>query len=195
MERSKSPGRVIDPCPSPGLDPCPMTEAVRRPARRNMRRSPCRTIACVSEPRSVLVEVFGADHFAGNMKIRRKLIFPAVSAGTPAIPFVRLCSRRDVVRDRINAGYDRGLPRGHVIGVHAGRYFDAARAHADGCRHVRLDIDAAAPCRVQGYGGVRRVDFKDRPAAGASQIDVQGSFRDTDLDRLVVQVQKGELGI
>ena len=129
------------------------------------------------------------------MRIRRGLLFPAVSDRTPGIPLVRLRGCPHGVGNRVSAGDNGRLTRIHVVSILPCRHFSPAGANGDPCFSVGLDVDAVAPRGGQCNCGIRGVDFECRPVINVAQTDIQRTFRHPHLDSLVVQVQEGELGV
>ena len=91
VEWRVAPRRVVDPGPAPWRDPGPAAVAVRRPVGGDRARHPQRAVFGVVAPDAVLVEVFVAGHFGGDVTRRGGAV---VAHGRAAGPSRRSCRAR-----------------------------------------------------------------------------------------------------
>ena len=191
----KTPGRVVDPGPAPGLDPRPAAIAVRRPVGYGDLRVPHGAVGGVLRPLAIGVELLVARQVARHELGRGRAVFQRVARGHPLVKRVALRraglgdDQRAPAVEHLLARADVGdLPR---FAVHAG----GARVHRQP-RGVgaRVDVDAVF-ARLRGHHGqLRGIDL--HPLAGAQLAHAQGhaAVHQRHLRGVVVQLGHAQIG-
>src|SRR5262249_29004471 len=154
---------IVDPGPAPGVDPDPVAEVVRRPSSGDGARGPNRAVVGVVAPGAVGVEVFVADHVAGDVTggdLGVGLV--AVAGLAPAIEIVGRGRSAELGGDVVEAGDAGGLAGVYGEGRAAARDDGIAAAHGDeGQAVIAIGIDAVVAGAQEGDGDVGGVDFED----------------------------------
>ena len=89
VKRSKAPGFILHPSPSPGRDPDPMTVTVWRPPCGDARGKPHVTVIGNISPLAVVIEIVVADDVTRDVAGRLRMFFTIVAGTAPAVKFVK----------------------------------------------------------------------------------------------------------
>src|SRR5207245_6824108 len=116
LERREAPRRIVDPRPAPRFHPGPVAVAVRRPARGHGTGHPHHPVIRGFTPVAVVIQVLVADHAAGDVARRARVVPAAVASGAPVLPLVRADRVAHVVARRAAARYHGCLLRVHREG-------------------------------------------------------------------------------
>src|SRR5262245_25948376 len=100
VKRRKSPRCFVNPRPSPRRDPDPASVVIGRPPDRNCRGRPDISVVRVIAPRTVLVQIFRADHIRRHVLLARcngAFVAP-IAIEAPLIERVRRAKRAEIRR-------------------------------------------------------------------------------------------------
>src|SRR6266478_5110591 len=196
VERSKAPGRVIHPRPTPRRNPCPVAVAIRRPSNHGNVREPDRAVFRNLAPAAVIVEVFIADHVIGNVAARDCVFFAVIALAAPAIEIVVTIRALHVCIQRISSGENALVTGMNRVGRAAAGHFARAFGHIDNsCVAGFIDVDAIAAGTQDGKRKIGCVHFNGFLVFEAKDAEIDGAFGDTDLHHPVVEIQERKSGL
>ena len=191
VEWRKTPGLVFDPCPTPWSNEGPMPVVIRSPTCLNSIRNPHMAIFSIFAPRSMIVEIFVADHVGRNILRRRKPLFTSIALDVPLLKLVWLRERLRVVADLIRSGESVLLTGSGIVSLATRSYFGRAAfdGHSAGTT-IRAYVNAIftwtqnRECQIGSINLVAFVIFQ------MTHAQRRGALCHLDLDSLICQVQE-----
>src|SRR5262249_7972014 len=195
MERRIAPRRVVNPRPAPRPNIAPIAVAVRSPTDVNNSRIPDVAIFGNFVPSAVVVEVAVADGVARNIFCGSGIIFLSIAAISPAIKTIWPWSWRNAVTNILRAVKLPPLAGLDRIGLAAGRNFALTANYADASgftvfRNVNAKRTGLADGKCQIWG----VYFVDFTFAEFANMEIERTFCDAHLNRIVIEVEKRKSG-
>src|SRR5579864_5175881 len=88
VEGRETPRLIFNPCPAPRSNPHPVSEAIRSPAMSDGNGSPYRAVVSIVAPASVVIEIFVAGHFGGDVVGGISVILAGVAIEGPCVEVV-----------------------------------------------------------------------------------------------------------
>ena len=92
VERSKAPGRIVNPGPAPRADPVPIAGAVGSPVGLDFTGIPNVAVLRFIAPVAVIIQIAVARRIARNVLPGNRVVFLQVTLGCPAVEAVRTSS-------------------------------------------------------------------------------------------------------
>src|SRR5213594_1393746 len=174
VERREAPRGIVDPRPAPRFHPGPVAVAVRRPARGHGTGHPHHPVIRGFTPVAVVIQVLVADHAAGDVARRARVVPAAVASGAPVLPLVRADRVAHVVARRGAARYHGCLLRVHREGGGRGGDLGFAASHGDRRRVAAgIDVHAIHARAQQGYRAVWCIDLEALVLAQVAHAHVE----------------------
>ena len=172
-----------------------MAIAVWRPVCDGRARDPHVAISPSRTPRAVLVQVFVANHVAGNVTCGLGALFAAIAVTAPIIEIIVAGNRVDIGNKLVCAGKNSALVRvDRKCLASAGHFaFPRADRHNGGVPFL-ADIQAIIARTKQIERQIRRVNLKSLVVIQMTQMDGDAAFIQANLGDIVVQVEKGKTG-
>src|SRR5579872_4661219 len=196
VKRSKSPGLIFHPGPSPRSNPRPVAIAIRRPTGGDARWKPNFPVIGDVAPFAVVIEVFVSDDVARNVTGRLRALFALVTRAAPFVKIVHASGAIAVVGQGVRAGKVGAIAGIHVVFIAGAGGFAFTRAHGDrGGIPVGVDIDAIFTGALQREGQVGRIDFEIIAAFHPPHSDAHRTLRQLDLHGAVVEIQESDAGL
>ncbi len=196
VERGITPGRVIDPSPTPRGDPDPVAKTIGSPSGSNNGRNPNRAIAWIATPRAVGVEIFVADYAGRDVAGRQRAVLTLVTNGTPVVEpgpsgsgIDRVSHRLSIGKAALLTGLD--LHRGSVAGGDA--FTVPNRDQGDVI--VGIDVQAIVAALGDGECGVRGVDLIDLTRQEIAHVQIQRALIELNLHGVVADVAEGDASL
>ena len=189
VERSKSPGRIILPRPSPRLHPDPVPIVIRRPACRYVTRNPDVSVLRIIPPRSIFIQIFVTHSSRAHIPRRIRMIKAFVPCPAPIIETI---ATRSFIHHMLQRGPARKphlLPRLHLHASAASRsdtFTTPYRHHS--CSPVRIHIEAVIARLQNRKCLVRRVNFVNLSTKQPPHVNIQRALMQLQLHRLVRHV-------
>jgi len=147
-------------------------------------------------PGAVLVEVFVAGDFTGDVAGGLGLIGAGVALGGPLVELVGGAGVGEIVFSLIIASDLGALAGVEGEGLAAAGDFAFSVAYSDGGGlGVRVRVDAVFAGLGDVEGEVGRVHLKDLVLGEVAEADVERAFGEADLDGLIVEIQELEGGL
>ena len=115
VRHRKTPGRIVDPRPAPGVNPGPVAVAIRSPVGGHVVRRPDAAVRPVGTPSAIGIEVFVADHFRGYIACGLRIVATAVAIRRPMVQVVIAPPVQCFIVRQSGAVKPIALPRGYGI--------------------------------------------------------------------------------
>src|SRR5882762_571619 len=195
VERSKAPGRIVNPGPAPRADPVPIARAVGSPVGFYFTGIPNVAVLRFIAPVAVIIQIAVARRIARNVLSGNRVIFLQVALGGPAVEAVRTGSLRNDVVDVVRAVEFRAFACVDFIGLTAGGNFAFAanRSHASGVAALSY-VNAKCSSLLHGECQVRGVNFVEVAFAQFTDAEIDAAFRKAHLCDALIKVQERQGG-
>ena len=195
VERRESPGRGVYPGPSPRRLIDPLTVAIRRPARRDRRRNPHRSVVGRLTPSSVFIEVSSSNHAGCYVARGDRIVLTLVADFAPIVETIWRGCVADLMRQGISIAEARLLAFMHAHrGALTSRFALTFPYRYESRVSVGIDIEAIFAGLSYRERLIRRIDLVDFAAIKLADMHIQCALVQLDLHGIIGNVGQSQTG-
>ena len=196
VRNGKTPGRVVNPGPAPGVDPGPVAIPVRCPVGRHALRHPHVAVGRVAPPAAMGIQVLVTQHVGRDVTRGDRAVHLALAAGRPDFEGVGSCDRQRLVFAQACTVEAQCLPFVDAVRRTVACSVTTAAAHRDVGRvgpWIYRDVVFAWATHREGQVG--RIDLDHLVGAKPAHPHQQAALCQLQLGHAVVQIDHRHTGV